>query len=208
MAVLTATHNRRLQGQAYLLRLLEANRPHPVPNHPIAGSDGVFPLPVAPQTINIEQVNRLAIMESRTWRVHDEQGQAPPEFDLSGRMPVTPVTINNKRLDGYELQRALESYIRYYFEQNLQRGRQRRPLLEMQFHDFYSGESWVVVPQRTPLGQRNSNAPLVEQYSFKLIGIRPVAQARPLSSPPKIGLYNDADSSIREACATCFGEES
>lgn len=202
MARPTANHQRRLDNQAYVLRITENGKPHPVPNHPVAGADGQFILPVPPQTLRPQQAARVGILPARNWNVADEQGYSPPEYDLSGVFPLTPVQIRGRLLDGYQLQRALEAFIRYYLQQNLERGRTQRPMLQLEFHDLYTERSWVVVPQIVPLGERSNQTPLVERYNLRLIAVRPLNSV--VENPRQRALYDNPDVVIQSACAECF----
>ncbi|MGM8838391.1 hypothetical protein [Thermus sp. 93170] len=201
MAAPTQEHRKRLQEAAYLLRIRENGAPHPVPGHPVAGRDGVFPLPLPPQAVRGEQPARVGYLPVREWAVVDVQGLEPPTWELEGVFLLTPRSVRGVRLDAYGWQRALEDFVRYYLEENQRRGRQKRPLLSMEWHDFYRGEHWEVVPRMVPLGAQSATQPLVERWSLRLQGIRPVGKAPKPKDPIVAQLFEgDPNQLVARVC--------
>ncbi|MBW6396022.1 hypothetical protein KZX47_12795 [Thermus sp. SYSU G05001] len=179
MAAPTREHRQRLQEAAYLLRIREGGKPHPVPGHPVAGRDGVFPLPLPPQAVRGEQPARLGYMPARAWAVVDVQGLEAPTWEIEGQFLLTPRSVRGVRLDAYGWTRALEEFVRYFLEENRQRGQAKKPLLTLEWHDFYRDEHWEVAPRLVPLAAQSAAQPLVERWSLRLQGVKPVG------APPK-----------------------
>jgi hypothetical protein len=201
MAAPTAEHRKRLQEARYLLRILEAGKPHPVPGHPVAGRTGVFVLPVPPRSIRGEQAVRLGYMPAREWAVADLQGLEPPVWEIEGQMLLTPVQVGGVRLDGYGWVRALEAFIRYFVEENRKRGQAKRPLLTLEWHDFYRGEHWEVVPMEVPLASQSAERPIQEPWRLRLRGLRPVGAAPKPPDPVRIGLKEqDPNTLVQRVC--------
>lgn len=200
MARLTATHRQRHEQAAYVLRLTERSRAHPVPGNPVAALDGTFPLPIPPQAIRATADAYLGVMDTRDGRIIDEQGVAPPEFEVQGQFLITPKRANGALLDGYEFQRALEHFINYYLTQNRERARARQPLLAMEWHDVYGEQHWVVAPRLVPIGQRDSGSPVTEKWTLKLTGVQPAEN--PTRSVDTVGLAMrpDPNTLVRGAC--------
>lgn len=200
MAAPTLEYRRALQGATYLLRMLERGRPHPVPGHPVAGRDGIFPLPVPPQAIRGEQPARLGYMPVRDWAVVDVQGPEPPTWEIDGQFLLSPRSVRGVKLDGYGWLRALEGYIRYFLEENRKRGREKRPLLTLEWHDFLRDEHWEVVPIGVPLGVQNAAHPIIERWSLRLRGVRPAGKPALPRDPVSERLYGDPNEALMALC--------
>lgn len=206
MAAPTREHRQRLQEAAYLLRIREAGAPHPVPGHPVAGRDGVFPLPLPPQAVRGEQPARFGYLPARAWAVVDVQGLEAPTWEIEGQFLLTPRSVRGVSLDAYGWTRALEAFVRYFLEENRKRGQERRPLLTLEWHDFYRGEHWEVVPALVPLGLQAAQAPLVERWSLRLQGVRPVGQAEKPRDPVLRALFEaDPNRLVAEVCPVEVG---
>ncbi|WP_287417650.1 hypothetical protein [Oceanithermus sp.] len=201
MAHPTSTHRQRLQEAAFILRIRENGAAHPVPGHPVAGRDGVFPLPIPPQSIRVNQPTRIGVMDTPYGAVADEQGAAPPQWDIEGQFLLSARSVEGVTLDAYTAQRALEAYIRYYLETNRERARAQQPLLTLEWHDTYQGHSWEVVPLLVPLGQRSNASPLIERWTLKLKGLRPVGPPQAAADPVSGGLEADPEQVIAAFCA-------
>jgi len=201
MAHPTQTHRQRLREAAYVLRIREDGAAHPVPGHPIAGRDGVFPLPIPPQSVRVNQPSRIGVMDTRYGALADEQGAGPPQWEIEGQFLLTPRSVGGVVLDAYGLQRALEDYIGYYLEANRDRAREQRPLLTLEWHDTYQGLSWEVVPLAVPRGQRSNAAPLAERWTLKLRGLRPVGPPPKPADPVSSGLEVNPERVISDFCA-------
>jgi len=120
-------------------------------------------------------------MPAREWAVADVQGLEPPVWEIEGVMLLSPVQVQGVRLDGYGWVRALETFVRYYLEENSKRGKEKKPLLTMEWHDAYRREHWVVVPMEVPLAAQSAERPIQEPWRLRLRGIRPVKAP---SAPP------------------------
>lgn len=175
MATPTAQHRTQLAKNIFLLRILEDGKAHPVPKNIVASRDGVFQLPVAPQSITPRQSARAGYLETHSGAIADILGVAPPEWEIVGQMPITPTTANKVTLSGFAWQHQLEEYILYFLKASKERARDGKSLLEMRFHDFYAAQHWSVLPMAVPLGVRSSDSPLTERYTLRLKGLLPVA---------------------------------
>lgn len=200
MAAPTQEHRKRLQEAFYLLRILENGAPHPVPGNPVAGRDGVFPLPVPPQAVRGEQPARVGYLPVREWAVVDVQGLEPPTWELEGVFLLTPRSVRGVRLDAYGWQRALEGYVRYFLEENRKRGAAKKPLLAMEWHDFYREEHWEVVPKLVPLGTQSAAQPLLERWVLRLQGVKPVGRPPRPSDPVSERLQGDPNAALAALC--------
>lgn len=201
MAAPTQEHRKRLQEAFYLLRILENGAPHPVPGHPVAGRDGVFPLPLPPQAVRGEQPARVGYLPVREWAVVDVQGLEPPTWELEGVFLLTPRSVRGVRLDAYGWQRALEGYVRYFLEENRKLGAAKKPLLTMEWHDFYRGEHWEVAPMEVPLASQSAERPIQEPWRLRLRGLRPVGAAPKPADPVRIGLKEqDHNALVQRVC--------
>lgn len=206
MARLNPNHALKLAQGIYVLRAREwSGKNYAVPGNPVAGKDGHFPFTVNPQHVGIDQAVRVAIMQTRDYASSDEQGLSPVTYTLNGQFLITPNEFN---LTNYGMQRALEDMIEDVFNENVRRRGKRQPLLMFTFHDFYQDQHWQVLPANLPRGQRDASTPTVEQYSLKLLGIRPVNAIKLQRKNPtsRAARYNrnvkkaDYDSVLRDSC--------
>lgn len=200
MARPTTAHRQRHEHAAYVLRITERGRAHPVAGNPVAGRDGTFPLPIPPQAVRGTADAYLGVMDTRDGRIIDEQGHAPPTFEVQGQFLLTPKRANGALLDGYEFQRALEHFITYYLTENRARARQRQPLLEMEWHDTFGEQHWVVAPSLIPIGQRDSGSPVTEKWTLKLTGVRRVTTDTPSIDTVRDAMSADPNTIVRDAC--------
>lgn len=199
MATLTPAHRQRLEQAAYVLRIVDGGKPHPVPGNAVA-TDGTFPLPIPPQSIKPRQDVRVGIMETRSGALADEQGSSPPEWEISGQFLLTPKEVNGVRLDAYGFQRALEGFISYYAEENRRRALAKKTQLGLEFFDFYADQHWRVVPRNVPLGNRDSGKPLNETYSIRLKGLHRVGAISNPNDAVKATLSTDPNVAVQGVC--------
>lgn len=200
MSVLPASHQQRLTDAAYVLRLRDAGAPVPVPGNAVAARDGAFPLPIPPQSIKPQQGARIAFMDTRFGVLTDEQGMSPPQWDLGGQFLAGGQRVGNRVLDQYEVQRALEGFVRFYLDANRQRALARRSLIQMEWHDFYADEHWFVAPVGVPMGERDQSRPTVERWSLRLRGLRPTATPADLGDDVRAALFANVNVAIGRVC--------
>lgn len=200
MARPTPEHQQKLRGMAYLLRILENGAPHPVPGNPVAGRDGVFVLPIPPQALQGDQAGRFQVLPTRAWNVADVQGLEAPVWTIEGTFLLTPVSVRGVRLSAYGWARALEGFLRYFLEENRKRGEAKRPLLTLEWHDFYRDEHWEVLPKLLPLSSQSASQPLLERYRLQLIGVRPVGAAPRPPDPVIERVKGDPNAALAQLC--------
>lgn len=200
MSVLPASHQQRLNDAAYVLRLRDAGAPVPVPGNAVAALDGVFPLPIPPQSIRPTQGSRIGFMDTRAGVLVDEQGASPPQWDLGGQFLAGGQRIGTRVLDQYEVQRALEGFVRFYLSTNRERALARRGLIGMEWHDLFADEHWFVAPVGVPMGERDQGRPTVERWSLRLRGLRRTNDPVTLDDRVRSALFTNVNAAIATVC--------
>lgn len=200
MAVPARAHQQRMEEASYVLRITSDGAGVPVPNHPIAAEDGLLALMLPPQSFRPTQTTRVGVMESRAGAIVDEQGTSPPTWDLSGQFRLAATRIGTVILNHAEQQRALESFIRFYLDENQRRAMNREALTRLEWHDFYADEHWIVAPLGVPLGERDAARPSIERWNLRLRGLtRTTSVERPTDSVAD-AVTADPDRAVASIC--------
>lgn len=200
MSVLPASHQQRLADAAYVLRLRDAGAPVAVPGNAVAARDGTFPLPIPPQSIRPQQGARIGFMDARFGVIVDEQGASPPQWDIGGQFLLGGQRVGTRVLDQYEVQRALEGFVRFYLDTNRQRALARRSLISMEWHDFYADEHWFVAPLAVPMAERDQSRPTTERWNLRLRGLRPTNAPVVLDDSVRAALFANVNAAVATVC--------
>lgn len=174
------------EARAYAFRVLLKGKPRTISG--VEGmKDGLFFLPRHPTNVQYLAQNRSTTYASGVHeRRSDQQGVDPPTIsltlDFGERGGYDALT--QKGLDGRAATRALENLIRGYIKAVATSGRRRAPLHELEFHDIYRREAWIVEPQNVPYGTEDSARPYSESITLRLLALRradhAIAPANPL----------------------------
>jgi len=156
----------------YLLRVLLKNAPHNLPGvSEMRG--GLFVFALHPQQVRYQAPTRAQAYPVGIDEVAvDQQGVSPPIIQISGTFGEQGGHLNGKGLDGRQAQRGLENVVRGFALAVAQAGRQRRPLPQLEWHDLYRAEHWIVKPDNVPYGSEDQSSPLRETYSLTLTGLK------------------------------------
>lgn len=180
-----ATHQTQQLRAArrYWLRLTDVHgKPYPLtPELLKIAPEGVFELPLAPQSVDYPDAARTALHSLADGTMHaDEQGAAVPSVQLTGTFGEG-IRANSLgvKLDGRGWQRALESVITFYFEAQRKASAKRSPPAVLEWHDTYRNLHLIVTPKATPRGREDAANPYRETYQLALTGLRRT------TAPPK-----------------------
>ncbi len=192
-----ASTQKKRRAAAYILRVTYQGRPAN-PGGLTGLKNGEFRLPLAPQNIRYEASARTATHALHGENVADEHGMNPPDITISG----TFGEATRGGLDGIEWQRALEDLIEWYARVNLTDGLARRPLHELEWHDTFRGEHWVVTPKAVPYGEQDASKPVTESYTLRLEALRKVAAPPVRAAPAPLSVTSSALCPLYPGCVT------
>lgn len=189
MASPNPTTVRARNRAAYILRLTHPSGKTPDPGLP-GVRKGELRLPLSPQSINYDAAPRQQVYPTGVSTAGaDVQGKSPPVITIAGTFGERGSMA--LRMDGREWHRALEAFVEWYLVKVAEEGRARQPQHELEWHDTYRDEHWVVTPLNVPYGAQDASAPRRESYTLRLQGLReadrdrqePDTLARALNNP-------------------------
>lgn len=170
-----------------LLRLLEPDgRLHPCPASRL-GAKGMWVFPIGVQSFTEEVPGRVQSLEvpphpqtGKYGVIVDTAGLSTPRFRLEATFGNRGRTINGVSYSAQEIHDDLRAFLTYYFDERSRRTRNRQPLIEMAYSDFYQNRHWIVVPDSAATKRMTAQEPTRPRLSLLLTGVRPINRpARP-----------------------------
>lgn len=163
-----------------LLRLLEPDgKLHPCPASRL-GANGIWVFPLGFQSYSEERPGRVQILEVPTHVeaggygvIVDTGGLSAPRWRLEVTFGNKNKVIGGTTYTAQEIHDDLHAFLGYYFNERSRRIRERQPLIEMAFSDFYQNRHWIVVPDSAGQKRMGVQEPTRARVALSLTGVRP-----------------------------------
>lgn len=166
-----------LDNAQFALRATINGSPLLPPGMPWVNDLGEFLLPIPPQSVEYgDGVRGTTFPLSEMTTRSEVRGLDTPTINISGTMGM----LERDGYDGYEWQRNLETYVRWFFQAQVTAGKNRTPIPEMEWHDVLRDEHWYVQILQTPYGRQDASTPIRESYILKMKSLRKTG------TPPKL----------------------
>lgn len=170
---------------------LSIRNPQP-PNSEVSG----YTFPLSPTNIQKTSTGMgnfydvAAAIGSRSTGVQREvdlYGSTPVTYTLEGITGWQRHAIDGGTLTGLESILAVQELIDLYWQLNAaQQGTSAQNIYTMQFHDYFTGDAWAVVPFSPQSIVQDVSRPLVFKYMFRLVGYQDLSAAPVATTTDKV----------------------
>ncbi len=115
-------------------------------------------------------------------RIVDQYGIAPVIFSIEGTTGWQKHSADGNQYTGLQSLTQLIGIINAYFSLNQElMAQQQTELYTLEFYDFFLGNYWEIDPLGPQFVTQDVAQPLLVNYNFKWVGVRPVS--KPVSPP-------------------------